>query len=112
MLKAKFGIEVEFTGITRTKAAEIMANHFESSFTSDGGFYDKKTVADNIGRKWTVMYDGSIKPLKKVDGVKTHASDLYKCELVTPVLTYREDIENLQEIIRKWSSTCYDLGNL
>ena len=55
MLKAKFGIEVEFTGITRTKAAEIMANHFESSFTSDGGFYDKKTVVDSIGRKWTVM---------------------------------------------------------
>ena len=85
MLKAKFGIEVEFTGITRTKAAEIMAKHFDGSFTSDGGFYDKKTVVDNIGRKWTVMYDGSIKPLKKVDGVKTHASDLNKCELVTPV---------------------------
>ena len=101
MLKAKFGIEIEFTGITRTKAAEIMANHFASSFTSDGGFYDKKTVVDNVGRKWTVMYDGSIKPLKKVDGVKTHASDLYKCELVTPVLTYREDIETLQELIRK-----------
>ena len=30
MLKAKFGIEIEFTGITRTKAAEIMAKHFES----------------------------------------------------------------------------------
>ena len=82
MLTTKFGIEVEFTGVTRTKAAEIMANHFDSSFSSDGGFYDKKTVVDNIGRKWTVMYDGSIKPLKKVDGVKIHASDLYKCEFL------------------------------
>lgn len=48
MLKAKFGIEIEFTGITRTKAAEIMANHFDSTITSDGGFYDKKVVLDDL----------------------------------------------------------------
>ena len=101
MLKTKFGMEVEFTGITRTKAIEIVAKHFESTATNDGGYYDKKTVLDNQGRKWTVMYDGSIKPLKKENGIKVHASDLYKCELVTPILTYREDIESLQELIRK-----------
>jgi len=101
MLTAKFGIEIEFTGITRTKAAEIMAKHFNSTLTSVGDYYDKKIVIDSHGRKWTVMYDGSICPLKKENGSKIHASDLYKCELVTPVLTYREDIESLQELIRE-----------
>ena len=100
MLKANFGMEVEFTGITRTKAAEIVANYFNSDFTCQAGVYDKKIIPDNQGRKWTVMYDGSIKPFKKIDGVKVPAGDLYKCELVTPILTYREDIERLQEIIR------------
>lgn len=101
MLKAKFGMEVEFTGITRTKAAEIVAKHFNSTVTSAGTYYDKKVVLDSQGRKWTVMFDGSIKPLKKENGIKVHATDLYKCELVTPVLTYREDIDSLQELIRE-----------
>lgn len=101
MLKAKFGMEVEFTGITRTKAAQIVAKHFNSTATCEGGYYDKKAILDDKGRKWTVMYDGSIRPLKKEDGNKVHASDIYKCELVTPVLTYREDIDSLQELIRE-----------
>ncbi len=101
MLKAKFGIEVEFTGITRTKAAEIVANHFNSTATCEGDYYDKRVILDDKSRKWIVMYDGSINPLKKDNGSKIHASDLYKCELVTPVLTYREDIESLQELIRE-----------
>jgi len=101
MLTTKFGMEVEFTGITRTKAAEIVAKHFNSTVTSAGTYYDKKVVLDSHGRKWTVMFDGSIKPLKKEGGVKVHASDLYKCELVTPILTYREDIDSLQELIRE-----------
>ena len=33
MLKARFGIEIEFTGITRNQAAKIAAEHLEGSFT-------------------------------------------------------------------------------
>ena len=95
MLTKKFGIEIEFTGITRTQAAKVAAEHF-------GGRADySNTVTDRNGRKWKFVSDGSIRPEKKVNGRKVAASNEYKVELVSPILTYREDIETLQELIRK-----------
>ena len=41
MLKTKFGIEVEFTGITRTKASRIIEKHFGGRLTKLGGSNDK-----------------------------------------------------------------------
>ena len=46
------------------------------------------------------MRDASLACEKKVGGAVRCASDLYSCELVTPVLKYSEDIEKLQEVIR------------
>lgn len=95
MLTKKFGIEIEFTGITRTQAAKVAAEHL-------GGRADcNNVVTDRSGRKWKFVYDGSIRPEKKVGGRKVAAGDQYKVELVSPILTYREDIETLQELIRK-----------
>lgn len=95
MLTKKFGIEIEFTGITRTQAARVAAEHL-------GGRADySNTVTDRNGRKWKFVSDGSIRPEKKVGGRKVAASNEYKVELVSPILTYREDIETLQELIRK-----------
>ena len=42
MLKTKFGIEVEFTGITRTKASRIIEKHFGGKLTKLGGSYDNR----------------------------------------------------------------------
>lgn len=95
MLTKKFGIEIEFTGITRTQAARVAAEHL-------GGRADySNTVTDRNGRKWKFVSDGSIRPEKKVGGRKVAASNEYRVELVSPILTYREDIETLQELIRK-----------
>lgn len=95
MLTKKFGIEIEFTGITRNQAARVAAEHL-------GGRADySNTVTDRNGRKWKFVSDGSIRPEKKVGGRKVAASNEYKVELVSPILTYREDIETLQELIRK-----------
>jgi hypothetical protein len=47
------------------------------------------------------MNDASIITQRKLNGEKVPATKIYSVELVSPILTYEEDIENLQELIRK-----------
>lgn len=101
MLSTKFGIEIEFTGITRRKAAEIIAEHFTSRVEEIGTYYDTKEVEQADGRKWKVMSDGSINCQRKENGRTTQVGREYSVEVVSPILTYTEDIDNLQEIVRK-----------
>ena len=100
MLDTRFGIEVEFTGITRRKAAETVEKVLGGSVEHVGTVYDTYKVHALDGRDWKVMRDASLTCEKKVGGAVRCASDLYSCELVTPVLKYSEDIEKLQEVIR------------
>ena len=44
MREQKFGIEIEMTGITRQRAAEVMAAYFSSTFSYDGGSYEEYSV--------------------------------------------------------------------
>lgn len=101
MFNTKLGIEIEFTGITRNQAARVIATYLHSTVEQGGTYYDKKFIAMADGRKWTVMSDGSIHTQKKVNGTTYGASGVYSCELVSPILTYNEDIATLQEIVRK-----------
>ena len=101
MFNTKFGIEIEFTGLTRNAAAKVVANHLNVTFQNVGDYYDKKVITAPDGRTWTVMFDSSIVAQKKENGRKVHAQDIYKCELVSPILIYNKDIECLQEIVRK-----------
>jgi hypothetical protein len=77
------------SGIHRQRAAKIIADHFGTTAHHEGGFYDVYAAEDNKGRKWKCMYDSSI----------IASANVYKCELVTPILTY-EDMADLQEIVR------------
>ena len=101
MLNARFGIEIEFTGITRRKASEVVAKFFNAEVREVGTYYDTKEVRQADGRKWKVMYDGSIRCQKKVNGRIETADRYYSVELVSPILTYKEDIENLQQLVRE-----------
>ena len=96
MKNQKFGVEIELTGITRRDAAKVIADYFETTSTYEGTGYNKYSVRDRYGRKWTAMYDSSIDARDKNDN---RLSDEYKCELVTPILGW-DDIETLQEIVR------------
>lgn len=97
--KQKFGVEVEMTGITREKAAAIVAEVLESTASRpDSTCYETRIIADQATRKWKVMRDSSIYPVRN-DGSNA-PMDQYKVELVTPPLNYA-DIELLQSIIRK-----------
>ena len=91
-----YGIEIECTGITRNQAAKAVAKALESQAFSEGGFYDKYNIKDIKDRKWSIVYDGSI---KCVDRNKNAASKLYSVELNSPVLAY-EYIPMLQEVVR------------
>lgn len=84
------GTEIEFTGITREKAANVVAKFFGTRAHHAGTCYDKYTVADNTRRTWTIMSDSSIRA----------ASLDQRCELVTPILHWN-DIETLQKIVRE-----------
>ena len=101
MLKARFGIEIEMTGITREKAAKVAAEFLQGTFEEGGTYYDTKKVKTEDGRVWKFMYDGSISCQRKENGRKVSAGREYSVELVSPILTYKEDIENLQELVRK-----------
>lgn len=100
MLKnQKFGVEVEMTGITREKAAKVVAEVLGSTPSRpDGTCYETRTIADQAARKWKVMRDSSITPVRNDGG--SESMDQYRVEFVTPPLNY-EDIELLQKIIRK-----------
>ena len=102
MLKSKFGIEIEFTGITRKEATEVVRRTIGGTIIqAPVDWYDKRIVQQPDGRKWTIMSDGSIMCMRKnAAGNIIRASRDYSVELVSPILTYREDIEQLQQIIR------------
>jgi len=98
----KFGIEIEMTGITRSKAAEVAAEFLGGRITSAGDFYDTKRVTAPDGRVWKFMSDASISRQYRVNGRRTATPDGgYSVELVSPILTYREDIDTLQELVRR-----------
>lgn len=101
MLKSRFGIEIEMTGITRSQAAEVVARTIGSRAEYRGEGYDKRIVKQQDDREWTIMSDASIIPRRTIAaGSREDAGSEYKVELVSPILTYEEDIEMLQTIVR------------
>lgn len=89
MKSQEFGVEIEFSFITRQKAEEVLINVLENEF-----------LIDYEGRQWQVIRDGSIVPRKRDSvGNIVDADDYYKVELVTPILGYN-DIPLLQQVIR------------
>lgn len=84
----KFGIEVEFSFITRDMAKAVLGEVFSSS-----------SLIDDLGRQWRIVRDCSIKPRKhNSDGRVVVANDAYKVELISPLLGY-SDLDLLSEVI-------------
>lgn len=100
MLKnQKYGVEIEMTGITREKAAAIVAEVLGTRPSDpDRTCYHTRIIADQATRKWKIMRDSSISPIR--NDASNSPLDEYKVEFVTPPLNY-SDIDLLQKIIRK-----------
>lgn len=92
MKSQRFGVEIEFTGITRQRATDVVASVL-------GGSTHTYAAYDLAGRKWRLAYDSSIRPERKQGGRWVPADQDYKVELVTPILLYN-DIPLLQEVVR------------
>ena len=73
MKRLKFGIEIEFIGITREAAATIVADFFGTGFFYEGGELKER-------------------------GIEAYAEE-EQCELVTPILQY-EDLECLKQLLQ------------
>ena len=92
MKEQSIGVEIEMNNITREKASQIAADFFETGeyeHTAYRNGYDTWSAWDAQGREWKFQRDTSI-----------NGPDNEKCEMVTPILHY-EDIETLQELVRK-----------
>jgi hypothetical protein len=100
MKDQRFGIEIEFTGITREDAAKITARYFGTQAHFDGTFYDVYSALDMQGRKWKFVSDSSISAEKKSGQSVISADSEYRVELVSPICRY-EDIPDIQELVRK-----------
>lgn len=87
------------TGITREKAARLVAGVLGTTPSHpESNCYHTRTIADQAARKWKIMRDSSITPIRNDD--TSEPLDEYRVEFVTPPLNY-SDIELLQNIIRK-----------
>ena len=86
-----FGVEVEMNNMVREKAAKIAAEYFGTRYadTRDANGYCTWSAWDQQGREWKFQKDVSIA-----------GHDHWKCEMVTPILTY-SDMETLQELCRR-----------
>ena len=92
MKQQTIGVEVEMNHIKRSEAAKIAATLFgtnRTEYTGGRNGYETYSAWDAQGREWKFQKDVSIS-----------GPDSEKCELVTPILHY-EDIETLQELIRR-----------
>lgn len=95
-----YGVEIELTGITREKAAQVIAEHYGTQASYLGTYYRTYGATDRKGRTWKCMSDASIQCQRKQNGRTVSAGSEYSCEVVTPILQY-DDMEDLQEIVRK-----------
>ena len=98
MFETNFGIEIEFSGITRKEAADIVAKVVNGTVSGYSGY----EIRMEDGRIWKVVYDSSVGAYRKQGGrVVSVNNDDYKCELVSPILTYYRDIGTIQTLVRK-----------
>ena len=63
-----FGTEIEMTGITRQRAAEVVAELFGTEAVYEGAYYGIWSARDREGKKWKFMSDGSIDTQRKSGG--------------------------------------------
>ena len=83
-----FGTELEYTNISRERAAKAIHTVVGGQVRYTGGGYDEWTVIAPDGRQWKAISDGSL------------GSRATSAEVVTPILKWA-DMETLQAVVRE-----------
>jgi len=83
-----FGTELEYTRISRERAAKAIHAVVGGTVRYTGGCYDAWTVTAPDGREWRAISDASL------------GSSATSAEVVTPILKW-EDLETLQAVVRE-----------
>lgn len=82
----RFGIEIETVGITRKDTVSAILTVVGGEVRHESGSYDKWCCVAPDGRRWNAVSDASI--------------GRGNAEIVSPILTYPDDISVLQNVIR------------
>ena len=82
-----FGTELEYTNISRERAARAIHTVVGGTVRYSGGSYDEWTVIAPDGRHWKAISDGSL------------TDRATSAEVVTPILKW-DDLETLQAVVR------------
>lgn len=96
MKSQTFGVEIEMGRIEKDTARDIVKKYYEDKYnvtceaSRNYDDYNSFFTTDNKGRKWRFMNDGS----------SSGRLGSISCEMVTPILKYEDDIEDLQAIVR------------
>ena len=85
------------TGITRQRAAEVVAELFGTEAVYEGAYYGIWSARDREGKKWKFMSDGSIDTQRKSGGRIVSADGEYSTEMVSPNIIY-DEMGELQEV--------------
>ena len=101
MFSNKFGIEIEFTGITRVTAARVAAEYLGGSAAASGDYYGTNSVSTPDGRVWKFVSDASIQCQRKEGRRTVPAGSDYSVELVSPILSYHGDMQTVQGLVRR-----------
>lgn len=88
MKELTFGTELEYTGISRERAAKAIHAVVGGTIRYAGQSYDAWQVTAPDGRIWQAVADGSL------------GSRATSAEVVTPILKY-DDLETLQAVVRE-----------
>ena len=78
MKRLKFGIEIEFTGITREVAATIVADFFGTEFFYEGGELKERDIADEKHRIWRVVRDTEGDFIENYEEVGSNSVNTFK----------------------------------
>ncbi|WP_079913021.1 amidoligase family protein [Paenibacillus sp. 32352] len=86
------GVEIEFSGITRLKATQVLVEYFGTTYVRYGGWENEEfTVPDQQSRIWQIVKDNSVDAVRKGEGnTVIPITEDYKCEMVTPILQYAD----------------------
>lgn len=108
----KFGVEVEFTGITRAMAAKAIQEIVGGSISGPRhDAYYTMVITDSQCRKWKVMRDSSISPIKKSRKRKHGRIQSGIRDASFVLFRYRDFTKYNKKIQRNWRCSSFKLRN-